>query len=420
MSTINYRKRGDKWEYRFEIATVNGQRKSFSKCGFRTKKEAMEAGVKAKAQYDNAGSVFVPSEMSFADYLEYWFKNYVLLNCKYHTQEAYRVIIDLHLKPTLGNYRLKSLTPSILQEYVNNKYKNGGYKKNTLVNIMCVLSGSLKYAVHPAQLLKNNPASYLRYPKVETERSEVNRTVISSEDFNRMLKRFQGTPFYYSLMIGYYTGLRIGEVYGLTWDDIDLDNKTLTVNKIAYKRNQGLTEGKEEKSSWYFGSTKTKSSVRTIKIGSTLTEALRQYRKEQLQNELKYGEYYTVHYLANEADESGNTIQRIIPVQKLIPVSLERANLVMVKENGEYSSTDSFKYAARVIHHELGIVKFNFHSLRHTHATILIEAGANVKSVQERLGHNNIETTLQTYVHNTEQMQETAVDIFENAVQNGK
>ena len=87
----------------------------------------------------------------------------------------------------------------------------------------------------------------------------------------------------------------------------------------------------------------------------------------------------------------------------------------MRKENGQYSSTDSFKYAARVIHYDLGI-NFNFHSLRHTHATMLIESGVSPKAVQARLGHENIETTLQTYVHNTEIMEQDAVDVFEKVV----
>lgn len=111
----------------------------------------------------------------------------------------------------------------------------------------------------------------------------------------------------------------------------------------------------------------------------------------------------------------GNTIYRLIEVEKSVPVSLSQANLIMRKENGQFSSIDSFQYAARVIHFDLGI-KFNFHSLRHTHATMLIESGVSPKAVQNRLGHDRITTTLQTYVHNTEEMEMTAVDVFENAV----
>ena len=86
--------------------------------------------------------------------------------------------------------------------------------------------------------------------------------------------------------------------------------------------------------------------------------------------------------------------------------------MICRKENGEYASSDGFKYCARVIHHELKIA-FNFHSLRHTHATILVQEGANLKDVQERLGHAHIETTLDIYTHNTQQMREESVSLFE-------
>lgn len=90
----------------------------------------------------------------------------------------------------------------------------------------------------------------------------------------------------------------------------------------------------------------------------------------------------------------------------------------MRKESGELSTIDSFKYAARIIHYDLNLPKFNFHSLRHTHATMLIESGVNVKAVQERLGHSSVQTTLDKYVHNTEKMSTSAVDIFESIVAN--
>lgn len=411
------------WEYRFEAAKIDGKRKHISKAGFHTKKEAEMAGAKALAEYNNAGLKFEPSEMSYADYLDYWFDNYVKTSCKYSTQTNYNLIIENHLKPALGMFKLKSLTPMMVQEYVNQKFTTG-LKKTTLTNIMSVLSGSLSYAVVPANLLQSSPAEYVKYPKISSNRTDTNRTIISVEDFNKMVDRFKtGNPFRYALLIGFYTGLRIGEVFALTWDDIDLKEGTVDVNKLVYKRNYGVDvrkvmkeKGKkEEKSAWYFGDTKTKSSVRKIKIGERLIKELKEYKVIQLENQMMYGEYYTNIYQKEEKDEKGNNIFRLIEVEKSVPVTLPTANLIMRKENGQYSSTDSFKYAARVIHYDLGI-KFNFHSLRHTHATTLIEAGVSPKAVQERLGHENIQTTLQTYVHNTEAMESQAVDIFEKIV----
>ena len=107
-------------------------------------------------------------------------------------------------------------------------------------------------------------------------------------------------------------------------------------------------------------------------------------------------------------------ITRIYSSPLSLNMPLEKVNFVNTKENGEFITSESFKYASRIIHHELGIV-FNFHSLRHTHATILIENGANIKDVQTRLGHAKIETTLDTYTHDTEQMSNESVNIFEKA-----
>ena len=146
---------------------------------------------------------------------------------------------------------------------------------------------------------------------------------------------------------------------------------------------------------------------------------MKQERAEQMKNELKHGERYTIQVVKKELDEKGNEMQRIVPVQKSLQSDLPRVKMVCVTEHGEYTSTDSFKYCSKIIHKELKIA-FDYHSLRHTHATILIESGADVKDVQTRLGHANIQTTLQTYVHDTEKMANRSVDIFEQAVKQKK
>lgn len=425
MAKINVRDRNknvpDKkpnWEYRFEAAKVDGKRKHISKSGFRTKKEALEAGTKALAEYNNAGLHFEPTEISVSDYLDYYFEQYVKINLKYNTQLNKLGIYENHLKPHFGNYKLKALNASIIQEYANG-LKLKGLSKSSIEGILSSFSAALDYAVEPLRYIPMNPMQYVKFPKIERKPRE--RIILEPDEWQKIIDRFQPpSRFYIPLMIGYYTGMRISEVFALTWDDIDFENRTINVNKQVVKRNYGvdvrtvmkMKGKKEEKSAWYFQSLKTDSSERVIKFGDTLYKALKAELLRQKENELMYAEYFTIQVIKSETDEKNNEIDRIIPVQKCVNPTLPRTRLICISENGEYTSTDSFKYPSRIIHHELGLA-FDFHSLRHTHATRLIEAGVSPKTVQDRLGHQNIETTLQTYVHNTEQMEENAVDAFE-------
>lgn len=414
------RKRGNTWSYYFDLGKVDGKRKRKEKGGFRTKKDAEQALAKALTEYNNAGQCFEPSEISVSDYLDLWFDQYCKMNLKYNTQLAYLQTIENHLKPAFGTYKLKALNSSAIQEFANS-LKLKGYAKSHLKNIITTLSGALNYAIEPLRFILLNPCDKIKYPKYTGKKKEV-RYIINTESFNKIIKRFpESSPFHIPLLIGYYTGLRIGECFGLTWDDIDFENKVISVNKITVKRNYGVdvrhvlkTKGKkEEKSAWYFGSTKTFTSNRTIKFGETLYKTLKKARKVQLENTIMYGEYYTDIYMKPEKDEKGDEIFRLIEIEKSIPCALKKADMICRKENGQLVSTDSFKYCSRVINHELNIA-FNYHSLRHTHATVLVENGANIKGIQERLGHSDIKITLNQYVHNTESMRDESVNIFES------
>ena len=119
------------------------------------------------------------------------------------------------------------------------------------------------------------------------------------------------------------------------------------------------------------------------------------------------------HYLRDEITAANRKVKRIISMRDMeFEIPLEQTHPVFVKENGEYHGTDTMRYPSKVINYELGI-HFNFHALRHTHATMLIESGVPVKAVSDRLGHGTVRTTLETYVHVTERMKNEAVGKFE-------
>lgn len=405
MAEVVARKRGSTWSYSFELAKVDGKRKRKEKGGFRTKKEALEAGTKAKAEYDNSGQAFTPSEISVADYMDYWLDNYVKVNCSLNTVEAYDSVIKNHIKPKLGKYKLKSITPATLQDFINDIHIHG-YSKNMMVNIKTVLNVAFAYAADTCKFISDTPAVRIKLPKFAKQKKE--RSIVAPEQFNKIVTRFdKNTNFYLPIMLGYHCGLRIGECFGLTWDCIDFEAMTLTVNKaLNYD---------DVNKKWYYSPPKTKTSNRTILLGTTILNALKRERIKQKENKLRYGEFYTSQYVKT-TKTNGRQLQYIEEYMNTNICALQKVEPVCIKENGSMLTSGSFRYCSRVIHYELGIPEFDYHSLRHTHATILIENGANVKDVQERLGHTNIETTMNTYVHNTERIKKESVDIFERAI----
>lgn len=369
------RKRGNRWYYFFDAAPINGKRQIIERAGGDTKAEALAALRKAISEYDKSGAVFNDTNISVHDYLEYWYDDYVLRNLKYNTHKNYRNILDKHIYPYIGGYRLKGIQPSSLQKVIDINFEKGLSKK-TLSIIKTVLNGAFRRAVFPYQYIQQDPTRFISMPKFD-ERHKVTKEdlkIITVKDFKILKKTVSpANPFYIPMMIAFYTGLRRGEVCGLKWSDINYEDQTITVNRIVIMKDKGFEEG----------TPKTQASYRTIGIGNDLVNALKLHRKRQLENKLFYGQ----HYIENE--------------------------YVCTKENGELVTPYSINWHVQKTRRDTG-VEFNFHSFRHTHATLLLESGAKIKAIQERLGHSRISTTMDTYSHLTQKTKKETVDLFEN------
>lgn len=391
MAKVNTRKRGTKWQYQFEAASIDGKRKQIYKSGFATKKEALEAGTKALAEYNNCGLSFTPSEISFNDYLDYWIKEYAKVNLKSTTVENYEKKIRLYIKPELGIFKLKSLTAAILQKFLNKKF-NEGFSRNTLLVIKGILSGSINYAVEPLGFIKNNPMHVVKLPlkraQPTTPTRKKEKTIITDDQMNKILERFPYShSCYLPLQLAYRCGLRLGETFAITWDDIDFNNKTLCINKQVQYFDK------------YWVITNTKyNSDRIIYLDDVMLEILKKYKKQQIKDRIYYGEHYTK--LKINSKNQINTIEGT------------EINLINKRNNGTYIQPRVMQHCSRVIHYKLGITDFDFHTLRHTHATYLLNNGVNIKAIQDRLGHKNLDITLNVYSHVTDEIRKETLDIL--------
>lgn len=401
MGTVRTRKRGNYWEWSFEAAKVNGKRKSISESGFRTKAEAEAAGTKAKAEYDNAGRTFTPASISVADYLDYWLENHVKKNLAHNTYLGYENIVRSHLKPFMGQYRLSALEADIIQKWVDD-IKLEGFAINTIKNMLACLSGALEYAVVPMRYIKDNPCRYVKLSRLK-EKPELKKKreyVLPPEEWSNILDRFpENSSFYVPLMVGYHLGTRIGECYGIDLlSDVDFEHDTIRIWQQVQKEN----------TIWYQRPPKYES-YREIDMGKTIKRVLKKEIIKRKETMLRYGPYYQKTYVRPDGAIVQYPADQNVAYKEIMPLS--------VKENGELLTSESFKYCARVIHYELGLPLFHYHSLRHTHGTILAENGAYPKTVMERLGHKDITTTMNKYVFNTEKMRSDAIRIFEAAIQ---
>lgn len=197
--------------------------------------------------------------------------------------------------------------------------------------------------------------------------------------------------------------MRTGEVFALTWDDIDLDNRIIKVNKTVYAKD------KEENGRWYLGTTKTRGSSREVYICDTLYTILSDYQKLQIKYKTEYRKKYKIYILSEVKNKYGKLVE-----YKVIESNYKRNRVEMVftRKDGTYSGTDIVKYPFKIIHHELGI-KCRFYDLRGSFATISLRNGCEIKDIAEVLGHKRIETTEKYYISSTKEDKKKVTKTFE-------
>ena len=350
-------RRPGQWEQR--ITLPDGHRRS---AYGETKKGAQEKGRELVRAFD-AGLTTLDRTQTVETYLKRWLADAAKPTLRPKTWDNYESMLRVHVLPLIGKVKLASLTAQQLQA-VYSRMLTAGKSPRTAQLAHAVVHKAFKQAVLWA-LIPSNPADRVVAPKpVRREFSTLRPSHV------RALLDGSGDPQWRALLLlAVSTGLRQGEQLGLEWPDVDLDRGTLSVRRsLGFQRGRGLVTT----------DVKTARSRRTVELGAALVGALRVHRTAQLERRLRAGPAW---------------------------VDL---GFVFTRDDGQPLEPGSVTHRFQRESAELGLPVVRYHDLRHTAATLMLEAGIHPKVVQERLGHATIAVTMDTYSHVLPNMQRDA------------
>lgn len=355
------RKRADgRWEGKYTLGYDPKTGKLIRKSVYgKTQKEVRLALSKIVSEMDS-GTYAEPSKMKVSQWLDEWLASYTM-NIKPATRSAYEEHIRVHIKPSLGDIPLKQLSTRDIQQLYTNLLKERELSPKTVRNIHGVLHRTLEQA-KLLGYIRVNPADAAVTPRVEKKQVET----LDAEDIGKFLAAIRGTKYEYPLFVAVFTGLRQGELLGLTWDCVDFEHGMLLINK-QHNRVKGDTE-------FRFASLKN-DKARVLTVADEVIDVLKLQKQRQ----------------ESWAAALGNGWEN-------------PDNLVFTTKFGRYINNKILYQNFKRIAKKLGKPDLRFHDLRHTYAVNSLRAGDDIKTVQENLGHATASFTLSTYAHATPSM----------------
>lgn len=352
--TIFQRKRDGRWVAELNIGVAEGRRKTIRKMAKRQKVVADWLNERLVEQ--KKGLLVEPSKETVAQFLERWLRDSVKISTRSRTYESYASTVRCHVAPTLGGIPLRKLTPTDVQRLYGQKLESG-LSPRSVQYIHAVLHGALKQAVQRG-LIYRNPCEAVARPKVERKTMKA----LDLEQVNRLLAEAQHDRLYALYILAVHTGMRRGELLGLTWDNVDLKNRRVHV----VQQLQHLDKGEAK-----LVPPKTAKARRGIDLTSFEVKALMQHRREQSKERLRLGEAWQ------------NNMNLVFTTG--IGTPLNPANLV--------------RRSFHPLLEKAGLPRIRFHDLRHSAASLMLQMDISAKVVQEMLGHSQISLTLDTYSH---------------------
>ena len=328
----------------------------------------------AEARGDAArGIVYDDENLSVGEYLDRFLEDVQRGSVRESTYSRDRYLVANHAKPALGRVRLKNVKAMHLQRLYREKL-DSGLSPATVQKLHHVLHKALSQAVR-WDLIIRNPADAVKAPTPTPEEMRP----LSAEEARRLLEAAKGDRLEALYVIAVTTGMRRGELLGLKWSDIDLENSRLSIRRTLTRTDNGKHVE--------LGDPKTRKSRRTIPLTPHAVEALRRHLERQLAQIEAGGDLYEDQGLVFTT-EAGTPIN---------PSNLRQRSLAPLLKKA-------------------GLPRIRFHDLRHTCATLLLLKGVHPKFVQELLGHATIAITLDTYSHVLPGMGDQASRAMEDAL----
>ncbi len=429
MAKGSVRKKGKKWYYRFYVENESGNLVQKEYAGTESKSETEALLRKAMEDYEAKKFVARSENVTVGDLLDMWIEEEVKPgNLSNGTVMAYQGAAGRIKQFPIGSRKLKSITSEHLQSFFDLLSFGGTNTDGTEVKpiskgymrqFSAVMQGAFRFAVFPKRLLTFNPMQYIKIRQKQesyelfNEDSEDGLTVptISYEQFKALtdyLKK-KDNPALLPIQIAYYTGLRIGEVCALTWQDIDLKEQTITVRRsMRYNGARHKTEVDNTK----------RSKIRTVDFCDTLAAILKAAKTEQHKNRFRYGELYSQNYY-RQVQEKGRSYYELYSLQRSeeVPEDYREIDFVCLRPDGCFESSSTVSIACRAASKKIpGLEGFHFHQLRHTFTSNLLSNGAAPKDVQELLGHADVSTTMNIYAHSTREAKRSSARLLDKVV----
>ncbi|MGB9780602.1 tyrosine-type recombinase/integrase [Caldanaerobacter sp.] len=381
-------KRGEN-SYRLVVSAgygPDGKRKKYTKTikvHGKTEAARLKEAEKELAKFiaEIEGNTFIePSRLTFKAFVEKWLKEYAEDNLAPKTLHRYKEMLEKRIIPALGHLKLNKIKPVHILEFLNMLKedgarldgKEGGLSPQTIKHHYRLIHAIFEDAVK-WQLISSNPASNIEPPKVPKKEAGY----YNEEEVKKLIKALENEKLKYkvAVMVTLAAGLRIGELMGLKWEHVDFENNTIKIEQA----NQYLPgEGTFTKDP------KTETSKRLIAMPKEIMDLLREYKKEQNIERLKKGSMWI---------DTG---------------------YVFTQWNGQPMYPYTFTKWFPKFLEKHGLRRITFHQLRHTSATLLINAGENVRTVSARLGHSNASTTMNIYAHALKSADRNAADKIAN------